>query len=61
MQERPVYVTTKGKAELEQELEQLRTVERQRVIDQLHEAGVLGPPDGSKPREVLMGMDDLDG
>jgi transcription elongation factor GreA len=37
MQDRPVYVTTKGKEELEQELEQLRTVERQRVIDQLHE------------------------
>jgi transcription elongation factor GreA len=37
MQDRPVYVTTKGKEELEQELEQLRTVERQRIIDQLHE------------------------
>ena len=37
MHERPVYVTTKGKADLEQELEQLRTVERQRVIDLLHE------------------------
>ena len=23
-----------------------------RIIDQLHEAGILGPPDGSKPREV---------
>ena len=31
-----------------------------RVIDQLHMAGVLGPPDGSKPRDVLMGLDDLD-
>ena len=31
-----------------------------RIIDQLHEAGVLGPPDGSKPREVLAGLDDLD-
>jgi transcription elongation factor GreA len=37
MQDRPVYVTNKGKEELEQELEQLRTVERQRIIDQLHE------------------------
>ena len=37
MQDRPVYVTTKGKEELEEELEQLRTVERQRIIDQLHE------------------------
>ncbi|MBI2408896.1 MAG: DNA translocase FtsK 4TM domain-containing protein [Gemmatimonadetes bacterium] len=31
-----------------------------RVIDQLHLAGVLGPPDGSKPRDVLVGLDDLD-
>ncbi len=31
-----------------------------RIIDQLYEAGVLGPPDGSKPREVLAGMDQLD-
>jgi S-DNA-T family DNA segregation ATPase FtsK/SpoIIIE len=30
-----------------------------RIIDQLHAAGVLGPPDGSKPREVLKGLDDL--
>ncbi len=31
-----------------------------RIIDQLHEAGVLGPPDGSKPRDVLVGLEDLD-
>jgi DNA segregation ATPase FtsK/SpoIIIE, S-DNA-T family len=31
-----------------------------RIVDQLHEAGVLGPPDGSRPREVLMGMEQLD-
>jgi S-DNA-T family DNA segregation ATPase FtsK/SpoIIIE len=31
-----------------------------RIIDQLHFAGILGPPDGSKPREVLIGMDQLD-
>ena len=31
-----------------------------RIIDQLHSAGVLGPPNGSKPREILMGLDDLD-
>jgi S-DNA-T family DNA segregation ATPase FtsK/SpoIIIE len=31
-----------------------------RIIDQLHTAGVLGPPDGSKPRDVLMGLEDLD-
>jgi S-DNA-T family DNA segregation ATPase FtsK/SpoIIIE len=31
-----------------------------RIIDQLHEAGILGPPDGSKPREVLIGLEQLD-
>ncbi|HEX2093425.1 MAG TPA: DNA translocase FtsK 4TM domain-containing protein [Longimicrobiaceae bacterium] len=31
-----------------------------RIIDQLHFAGVLGPPDGSKPREVLMDHAELD-
>jgi DNA segregation ATPase FtsK/SpoIIIE, S-DNA-T family len=31
-----------------------------RIIDQLHTAGVLGPPDGSKPRDVLVGLEDLD-
>jgi S-DNA-T family DNA segregation ATPase FtsK/SpoIIIE len=31
-----------------------------RIIDQLHSAGVLGPPDGSKPRDVLVGIADLD-
>ena len=30
-----------------------------RIIDQLHLAGILGPPDGSKPRDVLMGLEDL--
>ena len=31
-----------------------------RIIDQLHLAGILGPPDGSKPRDVLAGLADLD-
>jgi S-DNA-T family DNA segregation ATPase FtsK/SpoIIIE len=31
-----------------------------RIIDQLHEAGILGPPDGSKPREVLIGASQID-
>jgi DNA segregation ATPase FtsK/SpoIIIE, S-DNA-T family len=31
-----------------------------RIIDQLHAAGVLGPPDGSKPRDVLVGLEELD-
>ncbi len=31
-----------------------------RIVDQLHDAGVLGPPDGSKPREVTASADALD-
>jgi S-DNA-T family DNA segregation ATPase FtsK/SpoIIIE len=31
-----------------------------RIVDQLHAAGVLGPPDASKAREVLVGLEDLD-
>ena len=31
-----------------------------RIIDQLEEAGILGPPDGSKPRDVLVGLSDLE-
>jgi S-DNA-T family DNA segregation ATPase FtsK/SpoIIIE len=31
-----------------------------RIIDQLHEAGILGPPDGSKAREILIGYDQID-
>ena len=31
-----------------------------RIVDQLHDAGILGPSEGSKAREVLVGLDDLD-
>ncbi len=31
-----------------------------RIVDQLQSAGVLGPPDGSKPREVLLSLDRLE-
>ena len=31
-----------------------------RIIDQLHEAKVLGPPNGSKPRDVLVGLEDIE-
>ncbi|MCG8469931.1 MAG: DNA translocase FtsK 4TM domain-containing protein [Gemmatimonadetes bacterium] len=31
-----------------------------RIIDQLHHAGVVGPAEGSKPREVLLSLIDLD-
>ena len=33
---------------------------QQAMLDQLHAAGVLGPPDGSKPREILKGLEELD-
>ena len=31
-----------------------------RIVDQLHDAEVLGPSDGSKGRKVLISMDELD-
>jgi S-DNA-T family DNA segregation ATPase FtsK/SpoIIIE len=31
-----------------------------RIIDQLHHAGILGPPDGSKPRDVMVDLIQLD-
>ncbi len=31
-----------------------------RIVDQLHEPGVVGPQDGSKPREVLLSLQELD-
>jgi hypothetical protein len=29
-------------------------------VDQLHDAGVLGPSEGSKAREVLVGLEELE-
>ncbi len=31
-----------------------------RIIDQLHHAGIVGPSEGSRPREVLVRLEDLD-
>ena len=31
-----------------------------RIVDQLHDAGILGPPEGSKARDVLLGTEELD-
>ena len=31
-----------------------------RIVDQLHDTGILGPPEGSKAREVLMTMAELE-
>jgi len=31
-----------------------------RIIDQLHDAGILGPPNGSKPRDINIGLHQLD-
>ena len=31
-----------------------------RIVDQLHAAGIVGPPEGSKPREILVTLEDVD-
>jgi len=31
-----------------------------RILDQLEQAGIVGPPDGTKPREVRVSIDDLE-
>ncbi|MGH7699325.1 MAG: DNA translocase FtsK, partial [Gemmatimonadales bacterium] len=31
-----------------------------RIVDQLEQAGILGPANGSKPRDVLVGLEELD-
>ena len=57
MLNKPVYVTEKGKADLEKELERLRTVERQRIIDRLTEVKSGG--DWMENTEQMMFEDEL--
>ena len=57
MLDRPVYVTEKGKDELIKELEHLRTVERPRVIESLHE--VKSGADWMENTEQMMFEDEL--
>lgn len=57
MLNKPVYVTEKGKADLEKELEHLQTVERQRIIDRLTEVKSGG--DWMENTEQMMFEDEL--
>lgn len=57
MLDRPVYVTNNGKLELEAELEHLQNVERQRIIDHLHE--VKSGADWMENTEVMLFEDEL--
>lgn len=57
MLDRPVYVTPKGKAELKEELDQLENIERQRIIDLLHEVKSGG--DWMENTEQMMFEDEL--
>ena len=57
MNDRPVYVTEKGKAGIEQDLHQLREVERPRIIDRLHEVKSGG--DWMENTEQMMFEDEL--
>jgi S-DNA-T family DNA segregation ATPase FtsK/SpoIIIE len=31
-----------------------------RIVDQLEQAGIVGPPEGSKPRDVLVTLDEVE-
>lgn len=57
MLNKPVYVTEKGKADLEKQLEHLRTTERQRIIDSLTEVKSGG--DWMENTEQMMFEDEL--
>jgi transcription elongation factor GreA len=57
MNDRPVYVTEKGKAGIEQDLIRLRDVERPRIIDRLHEVKSGG--DWMENTEQMMFEDEL--
>jgi transcription elongation factor GreA len=57
MLDKPVYVTDRGKRELETELEHLQNVERQRIIDHLHEVKSGG--DWMENTEVMLFEDQL--
>ena len=57
MNDRPVYVTEKGKAGIEEELNRLREVERPRIIDRLHEVKSGG--DWMENTEQMMFEDEL--
>jgi transcription elongation factor GreA len=57
MIDKPVYVTNKGKRELEAQLEHLQNEERQRLIDHLHE--VKSGSDWMENTEVMLFEDEL--
>ncbi|HKV43408.1 MAG TPA: DNA translocase FtsK [bacterium] len=49
-----------GSVSLLQRKMRIGYVRAARVVDQLQEKGIVGPSQGSSPREVLMGIDDLE-
>lgn len=57
MLDKPVYVTDKGRRELEAQLEHLQIDERQRLIDHLHE--VKSGSDWMENTEVMLFEDEL--
>ena len=57
MLDKPVYVTPKGKADLEQELDHLRNVERPKIIERLREVKSGG--DWMENTEQMMFEDEL--
>jgi S-DNA-T family DNA segregation ATPase FtsK/SpoIIIE len=49
-----------GSVSLLQRKMKIGYVRAARIVDQLEEKGIVGPTQGSNPREVLVGIDELD-
>ncbi len=49
-----------GSVSLLQRKMKIGYVRAARIVDQLEERGIVGPPQGSNPREILVGLEELD-
>ena len=67
--ERDVYFVDAGKFVIEKEKGSIGMLQRwfkigfnraARIMDQLEEAGVVGPEEGTKPRRILMSMEQFE-
>ena len=68
-EERDIYFADAGRFIIEKDKASIGMLQRwfkigfnraARIMDQLSDAGVVGPEEGTKPRKVLMSMEELD-